>query len=296
MVTATAKKLSKKERVINARHRSIVQLVFFALMLSIAINHTLEELGRAIPWLSAASIHGICPFGGVVSIYQYATTGTLVQKVHEASFVLMAIVVFLAIAFGPVFCGWICPMGTIQEWFGRIGRKVFKKRYNAFVPQKIDRVLRYLRYLVLIWVIYMTAATGTLIFEAWDPYYTMFNLWSDELAWSGVAILALVLGLSLFVERPFCKYACPFGAVLGITNLFRIFGIRRNASTCINCSLCDKTCPMNIPVSASGVVRDHQCISCMKCTSDQACPVPKTVELRIGAYTPQTVTADGGER
>lgn len=289
-----ATKLSKRQRAANGRLRRIVQIVFFALIALIAVNHALEEAGSAIPWLSSASIHGICPFGGVVSIYQYATTGTLVQKVHEASFVLMVGVIALSIAFGPVFCGWICPMGTVQEWFSALGRTLFKKRHNTFVPYRLDRLLRYLRYFVLAWVIYMTAATGTLIFEAWDPYYTMFNLWSDELAWSGVAILGLVLLLSLFVERPFCKYACPYGALLGVTNLFRVFGIRRNATTCINCSLCDKTCPMNIPVSTSGLVRDHQCISCMKCTSEQACPVPNTVQLRFGTFTPKASV--GGTR
>ena len=94
-----------------------------------------------------------------------------------------------------------------------------------------------------------------------------------------MVILAAVLVSSLLVERPFCKYACPYGAVLGVFNLFRIFKIRRSTATCINCKACDRTCPMNIPVSTSGAVRHHQCITCLKCTSEQACPVDKTVEL-----------------
>ena len=269
------------------RPRMVVQLAFFAFVLAVAINHTLEEYGAGIPWLSAASIHGICPFGGVVTLWQYVTTGTFVQKIHEATFVLMAGVLALAAAFGPVFCGWVCPLGTLQEWVSRLGRRLLGRRHNAVVPPRLDRVLRYLRYVVLAWVVYMTAATGTLVFEAWDPYFTMFNLWSDELALSGVIVLLVVVVMSLVVERPFCKYACPFGAVLGLTNLFRVFGIRRNGATCINCSACDRACPMNIPVSGSGTVRDHQCIACLKCTSEQACPVAATVELRVGRYEPR---------
>lgn len=92
----------------------------------------------------------------------------------------------------------------------------------------------------------------------------------------------MVLLLSLVVERPFCKYACPYGALQGVFNLFRIFRIKRNPDTCIDCSRCDRACPMNIRVSSSGVVRDHQCISCMKCTSEAACPVANTVELTTG--------------
>jgi polyferredoxin len=262
--------------------RRVVQLFFFVLIAAIAINHTLEESGQAIPWLSSASLHAVCPFGGVVSLYQYATTGTFVQKIHDSAFILMIIVFLLTILFGPVFCGWICPFGTIQEWMGKVGRKFFKRRYNTFVPARLDNILRYLRYLVLAWVIYMTATTGTLIFAEYDPYHAMFNLWSNEVAVGGVVILAVTLLLSIFVERPWCKYACPYGALLGLSNLFRVFGIRRNAVTCKADGACSIMCPMNIPVDSKTVVRDHQCISCLECTSEAVCPVKRTVIFSTG--------------
>ena len=191
----------------------------------------------------------------------------------------------MAILFGPVFCGWICPFGSLQEWLGGIGRKLFKKRrYNNFIPEKIDRVLRYARYLVLAWVIYMTAATGTLIFAEYDPYFAMFNFWSDEVAVSGLVILGITILASLFVERPWCKYACPYGAVLGLTNLFRIFRIRRVPGTCKLDGACDINCPMNIKVSEKIIIRDHQCISCLECTSEAKCPAASTVDfVSIGA-------------
>ncbi len=248
----------------------------------IAVNHTLAEEGRGIAFLSSASLHAICPFGGVVTLYQLVTTGTFVQKIHESSVVLAGLVLLLAILFGPVFCGWVCPLGSVQEWFGKLGRKIFRKRYNHFMPEKLDRVLRYLRYLVLGWVIYMTAVSGTLIFADYDPYFALFNFWTGEVAVAGFIVLGVTLVGALFVERPWCKYACPYGAVLGITNLFRVFKIRRVESTCISCNLCSKECPMNIQVSQVKIVRDHQCISCMECTSEAVCPVADTVVLSIG--------------
>jgi len=262
-----------------ANIRLTVQIFFFALIALIAVNHKLEEAGKAIPILSSASLHAICPFGGVVSVYQFITTGTFVRKTHSASFILMWIVFALTLFLGPVFCGWVCPFGSIQEWFGKLGKKIFKRRFNRLIPYKVDRILRYLRYLMLGWVVYMTAVTGTLVFADIDPYFALFNFWTSEVAIGGVIILVAVLVLSLLVERPFCKYACPYGAVLGVFNLFRIFKVRRNTTTCINCKACDRTCPMNIPVSTSGAVRHHQCITCLRCTSEQACPVDKTVEL-----------------
>ncbi|MGF7058423.1 4Fe-4S binding protein [Brassicibacter mesophilus] len=270
--------LSKKK--ISAR--LAVQFIFFGLIALIAVNHTLVESGKEIPFLSSASLHGLCPFGGVVSIYQLATVGTFVQKIHESSFVLMSIVLFLSILFGPVFCGWICPLGSIQEWIGKIGRKIFKKRFNTFIPYKFDKYLRYLRYGVMAWVIYVTAHSGKLFFSNIDPYNALFNFWSSEVAIGGVIVLVVTLTASLFVERPWCKYTCPFGAILGITNLFRVFKIRRNSSTCVSCNACNKACPMNINVSKKNVISNHQCISCMKCTSEAACPVSDTVELSVG--------------
>jgi polyferredoxin len=263
--------------------RTLVQIFFFALIALISVNHTLVASGQEIPLLSSASLHALCPFGGVVTIYQYATAGTLVQKIHESSFILMVIGFLLAVLFGPVFCGWVCPFGSIQEWMGGIGRKLFKKRrYNHFIPDRLDSYLRYLRYVVLAWVIYMTAVTGRLVFADYDPYFALFNFWTSEVAVFGLAILGLTLLGSLFVERPWCKYACPYGAVLGLSNLFRLFKIRRTASTCKLDGACDIYCPMNIKVSQMQTVRDPQCISCLECTSEARCPAAGTVEFVAG--------------
>lgn len=259
--------------------RNYIQIIFFMLIALIAINHTLIEEGRGIAFLGSASLHAICPFGGVVTIYQYITSGSFVKKIHESSFILMIIMFITAVGFGSVFCGWICPFGTFQEWTGKIGEKIFKNKYNSSIPSKIDKYLRYLRYVVLVWVIYVTAISGKIVFQDIDPYYALFNFWTSEVAVSGIAVLILIIILSLIIERPWCKYACPYGAVLGITNLFRIFKIRRNKSTCISCRKCDKSCPMNIKVSESEIIRNHQCISCMKCTSEGACPIEDTVNM-----------------
>ena len=265
--------------------RTWIQLILFILIALIAVNHTLAESGRGIPFLGSASLHAVCPFGGVVSLYNLVTAGTFVKKTHESSLVLMYIIFASALLMGPLFCGWICPMGTFQEWIGKIGRKIFKKKYNRFIPYSFDKYLRYLRYGVLAWVVYMTAVSGKLIFQDFDPYYTLFQFWTGEVAITGFLTLGVVIILSLFVERPFCKYACPYGAVLGVFNLFRIIPLRRNPNTCIDCKLCDRVCPMNITVSKTGKVINHQCISCYECTSDDGvCPVPETMEFRTGRY------------
>jgi polyferredoxin len=268
----------------TAPWRRIVQVAFFALIAAIAVNHGLATVGKDIPFLSTASLHAVCPFGGVVTVYDLVTAGTWVKKVHSASVVLGGIGLLLALLFGPVFCGWVCPFGSLQEWIGKLGRRLLGRRYNRVVPGKLDRVLRYARYVTLAWVVYMTAVTGTLVFEAWDPYWALFNFWTGEVALAGILVLAGTVALSFFVERPFCKYACPYGAFLGLFNLVRVFGIRRQPSTCTSCKACSRACPMNIDVASKpGRIRDHQCITCLECTSENACPVADTVTMSAGA-------------
>lgn len=259
--------------------RNYVQLLFFSLIALISVNHTLNEKGISLPFIPNASLHAVCPFGGVVTLYEYFATGSFIKKVHESSFILMIIIFISAIALGSVFCGWICPFGSFQEFLSKIGKKLFKNKYNHIVPEKLDKYLRNLRYLVLAAVIYVTAKSGKIVFSEVDPYHALFNFWSSEVAIGSIIILLVTIALSLIIERPWCKYACPYGALLGITNLFKIFKIRRNTSTCINCKACSKSCPMNINVHKNTIVSSTQCISCMKCTAEVSCPIPNTVIL-----------------
>ena len=272
------KKPLEKSRV--QRQRGWIQLGFFVLVALIATTNGLKEIGIELPlFIGNASLHAICPFGGVVTFWNLVTDGILIKKIHDSSVILASLGVLLALLFGPVLCGWICPFGTVQEWVGKLGKKIWKKRYNTFIPRKLDFYLRFLRYGVLAWVVYMTSVSGTLIFQTVDPYYALFNFWRSEVSAIGLLVLAVVLVLSLFVERPFCKYACPYGAFLGLFNRIRIFTIRRKPHTCISCNACTRTCPMNIEVAQAEDIRNHQCISCMKCTSEDACPVANTVLL-----------------
>lgn len=269
----------KKKKKSRPWYRSAVQIFFFLLVALITVNEALALSGKSIPFVTKASLHAICPFGGVVSIYEFVTAGKFVQKIHNSSFILMMAAFILAIGFGPLICGWVCPLGSFQQWTAKVGRKIHGKKYNHMIPATIDSKLRYTRYLVLALVIYVTATTGKLVFQDYDPYFALFNFWSTEVAPAALIILGTTVALALFIERPWCKYACPYGAVLGLFNFVRIFKIRREVSTCINCKLCDRNCPMNITISTQQRVRDHQCIACMNCTSEQFCPVADTVEF-----------------
>ncbi|HRW93214.1 MAG TPA: 4Fe-4S binding protein [Thermotogota bacterium] len=262
------------------RIRLFVQLFFLLFVLYLSVGHYLEE-NAIVDLPLVASLHSVCPFGGVVTLYTFFSTGDYVQKLHQSTFQMLIALLVLLILTGASFCGWICPLGTVQEWVGKLGRKLLGKRYNR-VPYLVDRILSLARYVVLGIVLVQTARTVQLMFQPFDPYYNLFNIWSDEITWTGIAVVVLTLGLSLIVERPFCRYACPLGALNGLFNRISIFGIKRKKSTCISCNLCDKKCPMNIPVANKPMVSSTLCNRCMKCVD--SCPVnqpeKKTLTLR----------------
>ena len=261
--------------------RAVVQWTMFVFVAALAVVKYLKETGVVIP-LPEISLHAVCPFGGVVTVYEFLSSGSLVPKLHTAALVLMSLGLVVAFFFGPIFCGYFCPLGTMQEWIGKLGKKIFKKKYGKLIPPAADKVMRYLRYVVLIAVVYQTAAAAKLVFVEVDPYYALFNFFTREVAWTAIAVLLGTMVLSLFVERPWCKYLCPYGALLGLFNLIRVFPVRRREETCINCKKCDAACPMQIKVSTGKAVRDHQCISCHECLSVAACPVKDTVIVSAG--------------
>lgn len=271
--------------------RPWVQGLFFLLVVITLVSHELADQGIEVPLFASASLHSICPFGGVVTLYQLGTVGTYIQKIHESSLILMIAVFATAFLIGPAFCGWVCPFGSFQELVAKLGRPLRKRVSRKLrgtrlekVLAKADLILGAGRYLVLGWVLYVTARTGVLVFADYDPYFALFNFYSGEVAISALVILGVVALLGLFVERPFCRYGCPYGAVLGLTNLIRVFPLRRNKKTCIDCKLCNKNCPMGIDVASKSTVRDLRCISCLECTSDRSCPKPNTLELKFKAY------------
>jgi len=276
-------------------YRYVLQIFFFAFIGMLAVNHVLSESNVTLfPFLPNVSLHAVCPFGGVESIIGLITAGTLVPKLQLSTLVISALVLILTLIFGSVFCSFVCPLGTIQEWVGKLGKKIFKRRYNTFVPQKLHNILKYLRYVVLILTIMLTFNVGRLIFADVDPYYAMYHFFTDEVTIGSLVVLGVVLIGSLFIERPWCKYACPYGAVLGLVSKISIFKIKRKTSACNNCTLCDRNCPMNIEISKKKTINDSLCIKCMDCVEDDVCSkdsmiyTAKKVNLNEGSIEAET--------
>lgn len=255
-------------------------LVLIGLLAWVTIESYLHQvLGGG----KAPSVHALCPFGALESLYTLLFMGSFIQKIYSGTVVLLVLTIIIAILFRRSFCGLLCPFGALQEVFARFGKKVFKKRF--IVPLKIDRPLRYLKYAVLLLTVGMAWYYGTLWMAPYDPYSAYSHITTisgsieeDPLALAGFILLAITILGSFLYDRFFCKYLCPVGAFYGIIGKISPTKIERNEKLCINCNLCNKACPVNINVAKASKVTDMECINCNECVL--ACPRKGALEVK----------------
>ncbi len=246
--------------------RGIVLAAVLVFMTTVGILH---QVGGAT---KPAGVDALCPFGAIESAYRVITEGRLVSRIAWSSFALFAAVLISAFLFRRSFCGNLCPLGTLQEGAGWLGKKLLKKR--LVFPKAFDRIARWLKVGVLAFIIVMTIRTASLFIRPIDPWAAWMHASSAELFTEfllGFIVLVVSLVGSFFYERFFCKYLCPMGAVLSPFSRIGLFKIKRDAATCIDCKACDKACPVNIEVSKADKVVSGECLDCDKCVN--ACPV-----------------------
>lgn len=246
---------------------------------------------HALVGFGSASAEALCPFGGLESLYRYVTSGgRYVPHVHGSNMVLFLSLIVLAVALRSAFCGWLCPLGFLQEvvtagshWVQRrvppLRRVVRALQARAPWLAAVDRPMRLLKYLVLVWAVAGAAAFGVMVFRDWDPWAALLEIG----AWSltpGLIVLGLVLVASLFVERPWCRYACPLGAVSGLAAIASPMRLQRDAGLCSACGVCDRACPMGLPVATSTTITSVDCIGCLECVG--VCPRVGALEVRMG--------------
>lgn len=242
-----------------------------------------------------ASAEAWCPLGGFEGAWTMVTTGRTVAHVHTSSLVLAGAVLVLALVGRGFFCGWLCPLGSLQEMVHAAGRSVtdrvaplrrLRRRVSLRADtqrwQRIDQVLRWGRWLVLAWAIIGAAVTGTMVFRVADPWIALLMVTQFEMSLAFVVLVATLI-LALFVERPFCRYACPLGAIQSLAGQLSPIAVQRNASACLGCDLCNQACPMAIPVNTRTRVTDASCIGCLECVG--ACPSQDGLAVTVAMPT-----------
>ena len=248
--------------------------VFLGAILGVTmiINYLHIHSGAMYP-----SVHAVCPVGGLENLWAWMGGQANLQKLFSGTMTLFFFTLVFALIFGRAFCGYICPFGALQEFVGKISKRKFK------VPEKADKILRYIKYVILVLVTAMAWITASIWISPYDPWAAFAHIWTGHGLFAemrvGAVILAIVFIASVLIDRFFCKYLCPAGAMYGIISKISPCRIKREG--CISCGQCAKICPVNIEVDKVEAVKSAECIMCGQCVT--VCPSKKQ-EINITIF------------
>jgi Pyruvate/2-oxoacid:ferredoxin oxidoreductase delta subunit len=226
-------------------------------------------------------VEGFLPISALMGLLHWIYGGTL-NSIHPAGTVIL--IGFIAVGFmmKKAFCSWMCPIGTLSESLWMLGEKLFKRNFTVW--RWLDYPLRSLKYLLLFFFVYAIGSMSITDLDTFinSPYnkvadIKMYLFFAEITPFALYTILGL-MAASVLIKNFWCRFLCPYGALLGLSGMLAPFRITRIKESCIDCELCTKVCPSNIKVHQLGQVWSDECTSCMRCVEE--CPVKETLVLR----------------
>jgi polyferredoxin len=274
-------KTRKRVKVKMVHIRRAVQVGFVAFAFSIGLRHLLVGSGPS----GTASLDAFCPFGAVETMWSWVTTGAFLRTTNTANVIILVAVLATALLMGRAFCGWMCPLGAVQEWIGKLGRRLTggnaKKLKKGWIPvelpRAVDKPLRYLKYVVLASILWASLEAVFPPLRDFCPYRILFGFHLETPL--AIGVLVAFLAASLLVERFWCKYLCPLGALLSVTNKIAPLRVATDKAACKACGRCAMACPMGIEERAENIT-SLECIRCLDCLD--TCARPDAVSLKAG--------------
>jgi len=250
----------------------------------------LMQLGivGAVLWLALGRgrrpFEAFCPFGGVEAAWGLFREKAYSCTTSEMNVAMLFGVLALAVVAGKAFCGWLCPIGFLNELLAKLGRALpFLRRVQ--VPLRADRWLRLLRYPFTILMLVLTWRAGELVLRGYDPFYIIFSGFGHgTIGLVSVVVLAVLLLGALVIPMFWCRYFCPLGAVQDLLARFGLVRVHRAADACTGCGACDRVCLQRLDVSRPDSVASIDCTRCLDCV--EACP-EKALSMRLGPPLPQ---------
>lgn len=218
----------------------------------------------------------ITTFSAMKTLYTAILGGTFTMAANAGEVILVLAMLLITAVMGRFFCGFLCSFGTMGDFFWGLGNKLKLRRPK--ISRQADRILKGLKYVVLIGIVLLGWTLGATLLSGianpWSVFgmYATLSGWTDLSAWVSIGALLLILIMvgSLYIERFFCRYLCPLGAVFAVVSRVRLFKIRKPAQNCGSCQACTKRCSMGIPLYGMNVISDGECIDCMNCV--EVCP------------------------
>ncbi|MCM2358626.1 MAG: 4Fe-4S binding protein [Geobacteraceae bacterium] len=228
-------------------------------------------------------IEGFLPISALLSLKDWLVSGAI-NPIHPAGLVIFLSVCAVSLLLKRSFCSWICPVGTVSELLWKSGFAMFRR--NLRPPRWLDIPLRGIKYLLLaffLWsILWAMPPQGVSAFihsdynKVADVRLLDFFLHPSGLS-LGIILFLVVLALPL--RNPFCRFLCPYGALVGLLSMLSPVKVTRDKKTCVSCGVCTQVCPSYIPVMQKERVMSEECIGCWRCVSH--CRAEGTLAMKL---------------
>jgi len=271
----------------SQRIRHTVQWLFVALNGWLGIQFWLwvryfERGGNALYVSRPSGVEGWLPIAGLMNSKYFLVTGR-VPAIHPAAMFLFLAFLVMSLLLKKAFCAWLCPVGTLSEHLWKLGRRLFGRSFRLF--RWLDLPLRGLKYVLLGFFVYVIGAMSAEAVESFmnTPYglladVKMLNFFRGIGVTAALVIGLLVLG-SMLVQNLWCRYLCPYGALMGLASLLSPVKIRRDSEACIDCGKCARACPAGLQVDRRVQIRSVECTGCMECVA--ACATENALQFAL---------------
>lgn len=267
--------------------RFLVQFLFtvFCLYAGHAFyNHVAWLSGKTDQFTAKPpSVEAFLPISALMAAKRFFLTGQW-DSIHPAGLTLFLTFILIAVAFRKGFCGYICPIGFISSLLETLGRKLGLSRETGRIASRLMAIPKYIILGGFLWFIII----GMDVRAIESFLSARYNLVADAsmlhffLAPSVTTILVVtgLVAASIFIRNAWCRFLCPYGALLGLFALFSPVALTRDKDRCISCGKCSKACPSGISVETKQRVNSPECIGCAAC--EEACPVQGCIAVRLG--------------
>jgi polyferredoxin len=227
------------------------------------------------------AVESFLPISALLGLKRLVLTGQW-DEVHPAGLAVFLGACALALTLRKSFCGWICPVGFASNFTAKLGKAL---RWGHELPRWLEYPLLGIKYLLLAFFGYIILwRMDVRMIEAF--LYSQYNLVVDvrmllfflHPSLLTLKILGILVIVSLVLQNFWCRYLCPYGALLGLGALLSPVQIKRDSSLCVHCARCDKVCPAGILISNNRTVRHPECVGCAECV--EACPKKGCLSLK----------------
>ena len=214
-------------------------ILLVALMSFVAWSIIKKQTRKPIIWVSVISVAYfgfyrsgcVCSIGSIQNVALAIADHTYILPISVLLFFILPII--FTFLFGRVFCAGVCPFGALQEL-------VNIKNYR--LSRSVTAMLGVIPWIYLIFAVLYAVTRSSFIICRFDPFIGIFRLGGD---FGLILFGGLLLVASIFTGRPFCRFICPYGALLSLFSKVSIWKVQITKQGCINCELCHNACPVD---------------------------------------------------